>query len=805
MKEKKKDFKDMLFLKNLFNIFLLAATASLFNLSCTDNSNKENISGDFFQFDPQYRGGSKTTQANGTPLPPIKINANSSKGVVTVQWETPKSYLSETINVGYRVFRKRQSDPNYSTWDFNSAISEDWTFEIGTLEAKKCQKSGICRVADPVGGPFFVSYAVIAYWDITDFSSNQSAPAVVSLTSEGGGNGLSFDEGFMEDIPIFIIGKTVAEVDRTPSFNVFNFDAEKLPWYMMEADKGEFASPSYSRLATPLFVGHARDNLSIMIPESPYHRITYASRGDKDECNAYPENLREFCRQLNYTRPYIPFFPLGQKSVNQAKSFLDNDLPTSRKFIGVRSTSIQVGPSGAEYLFVADEARILVRKTPVGPCADDIGEVAGGRWGVEGPCGYQWSIGTYSPRHRCAWRADGSVAVGGGECSEADMNYSLSDSTAPSQFSLRYPSAPIVVGKHLYIPDAGNARILRLANFEDAFKTCGKLLPAGSSDSNDLCRFDMVLGQVGNTSDDPLRFTYRSCIRGGERGGKDGGTDLPSTALFSDPLVGLGNGGAACRTDMITETIDGKSYLRRKRLAGDFRDEARSDISPDTGLLSDSARRRFRSPLHIERDDQGRLYVLDMGYTLVRSAVGNTAATLPPRIMVWRRDPFSYQKCVPIDPMAAVPSCKIDENNVCSGRGCVDRECVDIECNANVFLGQRSELFGFTHTSEQRLGESVSPQGYYPIVSFAVGHNEGLKGVWAVGGKDNKVYHWKELSQSTPPIVHNARPQSEAADITFKRGVFSGITIDSLSGIIIGWDTKLNIGIAWSGSSKASE
>ena len=307
-----------------------------------------------------------------------------------------------------------------------------------------------------------------------------------------------------------------------------------------------------------------------------------------------------------------------------------------------------------------------------------------------------------------------------------------------------------------------------------------------------------MVGQYGASTTDPARFTIRSCIRGGEEGGFDGLNPVSAQAPFVDPTGGNGSGGAACRLDLITANTGGTTVVRRSRLAGDVRDEFDSMMSPSTGLLAEPTERSFRAPLHMKYDSAGRIYVLDMGYTRVQSASGDDVATLPPRIMIWNRDPFGYQTCVPTDPKAAIPSCRMDQNNKCTGTGCLDRQCDTGECNASIFIGQPGALYGFTHQAGQQLGVDVTPKGYYPLSGFDIGYNLGMVGLWAATGVDARILHWTTPTQTTAPDVHNALGKN-VTDASYRSGIFTGVTVDGNIGEVTGWDMKLNIGITWRG------
>lgn len=788
---------------NILKKISAAGFSCMLAFSCTQSdSNKKTVSDDSFHFIPIYRGASGPTAALGVPLPPINLQATPEPGKIKLSWTIPKTYKSSKVNIGYRIFQKIEpgiSKP--SGWDFTSAASEDWALSIATVKAVDCDDLGSCQYEDDIGGPLLVSYGVFAYWDISDFNSTKSVLVSTAVTSKAKVYDFSFDVGFMDTVPNFLIGNIVSDADRVPGNVIFNFDADEVPWFLLDASQSQKTAYSWARLSAPLFPGLSYDSLSLIMPDSGFHRAVYMARGDLRDCNAFPEKTRELCYQVLISNQFSSYFPLGQETFLKQSTFYENPLPASRKF-NSRSTSVQISASGKKYTFIADEQRILIRVGDIFICNNDPGEEGDAVYGPEGYCGFKWSIGTYSPRQRCARKPDGSLLTGSSPCTDIDFSFSGADTTPPTNYSLRNPGVPKIVGNNLYIPDSGNARILRIKDFEKALESCGKLIKTSSSELNRVCEFDMVLGQIGSSEGNADRFSKRNCLKGGEQGGKNGLIDVSESEAFIDPLGNGGSGGAACRLDMLVENIAGENVKRRYRQAGDFRSSFSSHISADTGLLADVTRRAFRAPMHLEFDDKGYLYVLDHGITRARSSSGDNESTLPPRIMVWRKDPFSFQKCVPTDPLSSTPSCAIDADSVCHGEGCIDRECVGAECNATWFLGQPAELFGFTYQAGQNLGFDINPEAYYPITAFSVGKNGDLKGVWAVTGRDSRVLHWKNISQTEKPEIHNAITGSTGEIATFKRGIFSGINVDNIGGMIILWDTKLNVGFSWVGQPK---
>ena len=789
---------------------VLAALLLSFGLCLLACSSKKQsdpaVSSDGFDFSGLWRGGTGSSGPLGYPLPPDGLTASVNYGVVTLSWKMPKIYKTSALKIGYRIFRKKTPDAGAQLFDFSSTVGLDWTLDVGkVVTANSCTADGSCSFSDSIGGPVVVAYSVIAYWDITDFNSNRSVNVDVATLTKQTPVNYDYPVGFMNTRPLYLIGNVVDKFDRRPDQSIFNFQATEAPWYQLDASQSQATRSSWATLADPIVVGMSDDGLTALLPDSGYSRSMYLTRGKMDQCDQFASQDQSLCYSTLLAKSFVSDYASGQQANTVGLGFAANPLETSRKFLTKR-TSLQTSDSGVQYIFVSDEQRILIRSVDIYPCFSDPGEVASVAAGIgpEGKCGFQWSIGTYSPRQRCALRADGTAAVGETDCSDADAAYSMADTTSPSDHSLRKPGAPIIVGKHLYIPDSGNARILRLANFEKALKSCGRLLPAGSTVANDFCHFDEVVGQYGATPEDAAKFTARSCIKGGERGGKDGALGVAQNVPFVDPTGQTGSGGAACRLDMVTDMVAGQAVGRRSRLAGDFKDESSSMMSADTGLLAGITKRLFRAPLEMKYDaTTGYLYVMDTGFTITQSAASPDVAMLPPRIMVWQKDPFSFQKCVPTDPAATVPSCAIDQNNVCSGVGCIDRQCSAAECDATFFFGQQAALYGFPYQSGQTLGVDITPSGYYPLASFDISSNGGQKGLWAVAGQDARVYHWKDISQTASPDVHNQKSTTDNVDPTFRNLNFVGINLDVHNGEIITWDSSQNIGIVWMGVESA--
>jgi hypothetical protein len=325
----------------------------------------------------------------------------------------------------------------------------------------------------------------------------------------------------------------------------------------------------------------------------------------------------------------------------------------------------------------------------------------------------------------------------------------------------------------------------------------GTYQAAGGRDAtNTLCEFDLVLGQNGDSPEDPARFTERDCLRGGERGGRDGDQVLDDLAQFTDPTGGSGRGGMACRLDVTQESPD-----LPKRTPSNLKERAASDIVSDSGALSARTRYMFRAPVQIDVDDSGALYVLDSGYTRAESAGGNFTATLPPRVMVWRKDPFQFQRCVSTSALDEEPSCTETAPGECQGDGCQISQCYREECSAQIFLGQPNTLTGFLHTPSEILGSNFFPDAYYPIASFAVGKNEPTAGVWVVTGHNAKILRYEQVTQTELPVVHNDPLDRQPEDgVLYRNGVFSGIAVDSVGQKILVSDSVTSQTIVWSGT-----
>jgi hypothetical protein len=770
-------------------------------------SDTTKMSDDGFNFKPEYRNINPVA-ASGTPSVPLNFTLTQQNSSVILKWTIPKIYNHDGSKIGYMVYRKLFPYSDAQAWNFEDGPnSEDAMRYIGSLTAKDCGKDGLCAVSDNGPGFGHIYYAIRAYWDVLDYKSGVSAPAESTIDMQASNVVFSFTEEFTNKVPEINIGRLMSDFDRTADLNIFKFNTDSLSWYLWDPSMVSSDQSSLIRYKDPIFAGVSADTKYMYLPDPGFNRGIRFEKGGLILCDGISTDKATCEQSMLSSSSWVAKSVFGQPSSLTKYALSENPLKAYQKF-NSRNMGFIKGPSGTDYVVVADDMRLLFRRAGIDGCDGDGGLIAG-TTGAEGKCGFQISVGSFSPRIRCPWQKTGAIKTGEQDCDADDMNYSLADSTSPSSFSLRKPGVPVVIGANLYIPDGANARIVRLSNFEEKFKTCGRILPLGSSETNSFCEFDMVLGQYTALSSDPARFQKRDCVRGGERGGWQGASVLDNLAPFSDPTGGSASGGAACRLDMYQTD---PSTLSKARRTLTFKDEGRSDISAETGLLSDSTRRRFRAPLRLETrlryNNEGKaigneLYVLDYGFTYAEVDASSLAdrATLPPRIMVWNRDPFNIVDCMKADPAvpgAQAPACMIDQDGRCEGEGCFYRMCDGIECNATYILGQPGELFGYTHKYNEILGVNYFPDKYVPIASFAIGKSSAMSGVWAVTGLDNRIIYWPKPSQSAAPIVANAKDDTK--DPLFNKGIFSGIILDEAMQAVMGIDSYQSVIFGWRGS-----
>ncbi|RYZ93345.1 MAG: hypothetical protein EOP06_01220 [Proteobacteria bacterium] len=807
-------------LKSFYILFLF------FAVTACSGSSKTKVTSPGFEFNPKFKGGSKPEISDGQIVVPANLTATATSGKVTLKWQIPKIYRSKSMNIGYKIFRAvpifEADDPTSTSyeWSFDSS-SPDRDNPIGSKVAATCSEAGECLYEDFVAGPTLYSYAVVSFIDLKLPMASKPRFASVEVRSEIAIEDLSYGAEMMDLRPAVFIGRLISDLERVPNQALLNFVNGSKPLYLLDASETSATAPAWRLKAPPMQVGFAeQDGLNFYVPDNGWERGALYTRGEANECSQYPAEYIALCESLLYTREFYVKDIFGQKIASQylpraAVSPPEAVLPESRKFTS-RSMSVGYGPSGKKYIFVADKARILVRYGDISACSLDPGEEGDIGHGAEGHCGFNNSIGTVSPRMSCPFLADGSQASSDGvPCTDADMEKSLADSTPPTNFSLRYPSAPVVNGADLIIPDTGNARVLVLENFETKLETCGRLsLLSKIADSDSYCSFTAILGQY---VDSGSPFETRSCIRGGEQGGLYGATpsDLSSADpldpannhpyYFIDPLNSFGSGGAACRYDRF---VTGDVW-RRHRLAADFKDESRTHISATTGLLSEFTRRGFRAPTQVIFDSTGKMFITDIGFTIAQTSGQTTSALLPPRIMVWEKNPFKVEVCTPIDPMASTPSCSLSSDGICAGLGCSLRTCVTSECNASYVIGQPAALYGFVvpYGEKFKYLEDTKPSGYFPIWGMAYADNSasGMHGLWAIAGLDSRFFHWKTTGQTVDPEVLNDPLIPVEGTEVYRAANYCGLSLNVKGGLIMGWDCTHVMGLGWRGKLKTGE
>jgi hypothetical protein len=820
------------------HVVLIFFSLALLASSCDGGRGTLNVSADSFDFDPLF---SKTTDVASDPsllVAPRSLAAAADGGWVTVSWRMPKYYALEKYGVTYRLFLKTAASDGAGSWDFATPYSSDRSYLWGVYKSSDkavCSASGLCSVTVRTGGPKTVLIALMA----TDQSAKvpaggrESQPVATRVVTGYEIDDRRYDVGFIDGK----FGGALQSDQPTPwpSLSTFSFAPTALEPWLLPGD-GFVASNWYS---TPSYTdGRGRPTAGISpqvtsvdktgdyasFSDKGNHRVIVKARQSVSACDSSRGTpIYEECVRIIRQAPSVPQVVVGQPSQSSSYDQSTNPLGPARSFSGgTYASSIQRDSSGAIWFFVADRARLLVRRGIPGPCSleeissfsRDAGGVlsSGVAAGPEGSCGFQWSIGTASPRLTCGLRADGSEASGDEPCTEPDMAKTLADATAPSPASLRYPGAPLIAGDHLYIPDAGNARILRLANFKTALESCGRLKGPGAP-SDARCRFDMVLGQTKSTEGAEDQFRRRKCVRGGERGGKDGLSVLadhigirdplePECAVSSDPVCAGNTGtGIACLLDTLTETVSGDvpyEIVRKKRQAKDFRNQSPGAgmMSPATGLLSDEALAMFRFPLSIHKDHRGRILVFDVGYTFAEEASASPRhAVLGPRVMVWNRDPLALPDC------PAAGDCAISAAGICEGPDCATRSCRGAECQAYAAIGQKNAKFahgGFT-------GPVVTPDrgagDFVPINAVSIPETEEGRGIWAVTGGDRTVYRWREADQYETPDVHNREQKNGLGGEIMLGGALSGIEVDTSAATVSVLDPIKNFIMRWTAPS----
>lgn len=607
----------------------LLVAMSVIAFSCGDPKSRGDSDASY-SFDPVLRGATKSTLAPGTALAPQGLSAAGEPGKIRLKWTFPPFFVYKGAKIGVRVYRKRNPAEGSQGFNFEREISGDWKTEIARATTEKlCDQSGSCSYVDTIGSGAYGSYALITFLDVADGevgrqgSSPRSEPALAAGTALFNLDGYDYT-GIADAEPNSIYGTVASPTDHAPAPGNHDF-ASALPgdlgrtvmpvtasgfdnlfggfatggggeavlsawgaphwlWSSREPMSAMTTSEqAWRSRSNPITAGLYRPNaLSFILPDPGFHRAFTYSRGNDAVCAGLTAAMRPYCLFALFARPFSAISSLGQRgsftafprnstTITTTSGSIDG-LSASREFMG-RSMKVVVAPSGRRYILAFDRQRILVRQGEIFGCDVDPGEsgdpVAG--IGAEGNCGFQWSIGTYSPRQTCSRSARLDVTPGfaapegetpwtivSGEtvCRPEDDAYSMADGTPPTSYSLRLPMDAISVDGHLLIADTGNARVVRLPDFESALETCGKLQNLGAahvspdilgrpgspsplvSKPQGLCQFDMVLSgaKVASRGDVSI-MEQRICLRGGETGGRMGPVSTPSSA-FTNPLAG---------------------------------------------------------------------------------------------------------------------------------------------------------------------------------------------------------------------------------------------------------------------------
>ncbi len=795
------------------------------------------LTADSFDFDPGFIATARQTPDLAALVAPRDLTASAAGGAVTLTWSMPKYYAAPRRGIAFRVYMKEGAAVTGATpWDFQTPFAADRsTLRLVAVasDVSSCQRSGVCRVVIAVGGPRLMQVAVITTDNLsaTGEGGGESAPATTAVQTFYVVDDARYNRGFIDGQ----FGGAIAIEGPPPPTSIASYrlgdDAAVDPWLLppdgFVASDWRDGDPAYTPghglpvapLAPVLTSVDPRGEAS-SFPDRQNHRIIVKTRPGFNACDASRGTpFYEQCLRILRQTGLAPTVVVGQPDPTTAHPFAANPLgPTRAISGGTYASTIARDADGELWFFVADQARILVRRGLPGPCSlESIATFSRATGGVlangvvagpEGSCGFGWSIGTTSPRVSCPLRADGSEATGDVDCSALDLRVSMADATRPSHQSLRYPGAPAIIGDHLYIPDAGNARVVRLAHFKTALASCGRLKPPGAS-VDPRCGFDMLLGQTDSATGAADAFSRRKCVRGGERGGRDGLTVLPdffgvadplepTCGFVGDPACAQNTGtGIACLLDTVTEvqtTPAPREITRRKRQARDYKNTTPGVgmISASTGLLDDKALAMFRFPVAINRDHHGRILITDVGQSFAEeAATAPTHAVLGTRVMIWNRDPLAIADC----PVGG--DCAMTALGACDGPSCTVRPCRDSECQAFTLIGQKNAKFahaGFTGAARApRAGEL----GFIPIASVSIPASEEGRGIWAVNGQDRRVYRWREADQFEVPDIHNSAQRNGIGGEAMLGGAFSGIEVDTAGSFVTAYDAGKNLVMSW--------
>ena len=794
------------------------------------------VTKDSISFDPVFKPTTDKKTDFSIIVPAKNLSATAIKGTFELKWSIPKYYTQPSFSIGYRIYVKSGSDATVGGWDFSSPFAIDRASFLSIAAAadkSTCAPSGECRKVFTVGGPKTLQIAILTTdsLDLAGEGGRESAPVATIVSTLYQEDDARYNIGFIDGKFGGALPGLVTEEPTNLTTYKFNTNEGMDPW-LLPAD-GFIASdhqPNYTagyglplKSETPILTSVDMNGDASTFSDKANHRIILKTRPRSDGCkSSIGSPFYDECLARLRSVVTTPFLAIGQPTAFTSYPYELNPLGPTRSIQGgTYASSVLRDESGEVWFVIADKARLLIRKGLPESCAleDTVtfnketgGMLTDGRTvGPEGSCGFQWSIGTSSPRLTCGLRADGSPANTSQTCTGGDDLRTLADSQRPSSQSLRYPGSPAIVGRDLYIPDGGNARVVRLANFKTALLTCGRL-KAASEPFDPPCVFDRVIGQTESSQGAQDQMSQRKCVRGGERGGRLGLATLPDFFGVADPLepvcgqagdpacaANTGTG-IACLLDTVTETVSASGSIpehtvfRRSRQALDFKNASPgiNMMSPSTGLLDDKALAMFRFPVSVQKDYKGRLLVTDMGQTFAQeSSLAPSYSVLGTRVMVWNRDPLSVDFC-PIN-----GNCEIAAAGACVGVDCINRVCLEAECQAYTIIGQKNAKF--THGGFVGLVRAPADgaNGFIPIVAVSIPVSSEGRGVWAVTGKNRHIYRWKNVDQFEPPDLHNKNQDNGLNGEVMLDGAFSGIAVDTSGGFVGAFDSLKSLLMTW--------
>ena len=842
--------------------FIIFNAILLFSCSQNPSGSSLNIKNDSFDFLPDFIAGSKPLKSVTSPpdISNFKVEYYNpgDKNAILLTWNVPKQYIGSKKGLGFIIYKKIPKDKDYlsnqqsgSFWDFSS--DEEYFNKYGNpvLASEYCDKNGKCGVYDSLKtSPIIISYALkstfdtsLSYNDI-EYSKHAESTVAIPYVSDI----VKIDENITEAVPNEFIGSFSQDVDRKPEPYMYNFSSTNFvkSYYLDPREGLDTESEKLQKINRYESMSASLDekNYEFYIPDNGYYRGLRYKKYETNNCSKLSNIiLYETCVAMLKLSPFSFDLIFGQKSYyfKNPISFVESnkDMDDSRKF-NSRHFFSTTGKSGQKYLFVSDEQRVLIKVGDIKNCYEDVG-IEKSSPNLSGDCGFDVSIGTKSPKQRCPLRYNSdpkniTFLTMDDKCEESDFNFSLQDSVTPTNKTLRLPGKVYLNGEDLYIPDSGNSRVVKISNFEEKIKSCGRLGGSCSYDAENACNsdlncswsiidkkcnkkdfkyceFDDVLGQYA-LSDSDDKFAIRSCIRGGEQNYSNY-DDLNNIKLgpLKDPTDKNLKVGHNCLLDYAVYNESGKTFISKKVRVKNFEGELFSEVNPQTARLSELTQRMFRNPIGIDVDNQGRLFVLDIGDTIVKRNETNLISGIPSRVMVWDKNPFNYLKCPDNSPPSAEGGCDTLPDNSCVGPLCRSRSCEGIECNATFIAGQNSAVIGIKLPSEKLFNEFKPNElkDYIPIANMAVGKTEKMKGLWIVTGKDAKIYRYKNYTYSESPEIYNNKiynPNDECVSESilvpkncdnnfYKTGVFNAINLDEYNGGIYLWDSFYNVGFGW--------